>query len=66
MTTSNSDVTPQLPLSPTIDSDHTHTLLRELSASMGIAPDSEEGLATLQAFIRSSRATARSATTPPP
>ncbi|KAI6004152.1 hypothetical protein EDD15DRAFT_2458796 [Pisolithus albus] len=56
---------PQPPSSPVADPDHARALLRELSASMGVAPDSKEGLATLQAFIRSSSTSARS-TTPPP
>ncbi|KAI5982066.1 hypothetical protein EDD15DRAFT_2203339 [Pisolithus albus] len=56
---------PQPPSSPVADPDHARALLRELSASMGVAPDSEEGLAALQAFIRSSSTSARS-TTPPP
>lgn len=56
---------PQPPSSPVADPDRARALLRELSASMGVAPDSEEGLAALQAFIRSSSTSARS-TTPPP
>ncbi|KAI5988728.1 hypothetical protein EDD15DRAFT_2198819 [Pisolithus albus] len=56
---------PQPPSSPVADPDRARALLRELSASMGVAPDSEEGLVALQAFIRSSSTSARS-TTPPP
>ncbi|KAI5989663.1 hypothetical protein EDD15DRAFT_2370344 [Pisolithus albus] len=65
MAAPNDVAQPQHPPSPVADPDRTRALLRELSASMGVAPDSEEGLAALQAFIRSSSTSARS-TTPPP
>ncbi|KAI5985303.1 hypothetical protein EDD15DRAFT_2200752 [Pisolithus albus] len=66
MTTTNDDAQPQPPSSPVTDPNRTRALLRELSVSMGIAPDSEEGLATLQAFIRSSSTSAHSTTPAPP
>ncbi|KAI5985829.1 hypothetical protein EDD15DRAFT_2373716 [Pisolithus albus] len=65
MAAPNDVAQPQHLPSPVADPDRTRALLRELSASMGVAPDSEEGLAALQAFIRSSSTSARS-TTPPP
>ncbi|KAI6000455.1 hypothetical protein EDD15DRAFT_2361952 [Pisolithus albus] len=65
MATPNDVAQPQPPPSPVADPDRTHALLRELSASMGVAPDSKEGLAALQSFIRASSTTAHSATPAP-